>query len=59
MREVFPVREKSRNFKHLPKSQVIFYQSEKSQGKLDQKIIKLFYRESLKTIVSRHSFVED
>ena len=56
MREVFPVREKSGNFRISPESQGIFYQSGKSQGKLDQKII-LFYGESLKTVVSRHSFV--
>ena len=40
MREVFPVREKSGNFKILPKSQGILYESGKSQGKLDQKIKK-------------------
>ena len=67
MREVFPVREKSENFRISPESQGkvrefsisqgIFYQSGKSQGKLDQKIISLFYGESLKTVVSRHSFV--
>ena len=49
MREVFPVREKSGNFRISPESQGIFYQSGKSQGKLDQKIILLFYGESLKT----------
>ena len=43
MREVFPVREKSGNFRISPESQGIFYQSGKSQGKLDQKIILLFY----------------
>ena len=57
MREVFPVREKSGNFRISPESRGIFYQSGKSQGKLDQKIILLFYGESLKTVVSRHSFV--
>ena len=44
MRENFPAREKSENFEILPES----------QGKLDQKIIKLFYGASLKTLVSRH-----
>ena len=52
MREVFPVREKSGNFRISPESQgkvrEFFYQSGKSQGKLDQKIILLFYVESLK-----------
>ena len=52
IREVFPVREKSGNFKILPKSQGILYESEKSQGKLDQKIKKKFYGESLKSVVS-------
>ena len=46
-REVFPVREKSGNFKILPKSQGILYESGKSQGKLDQKIKKIFYEKSL------------
>ena len=49
MREVFSVREKSGNVSILPES----------QGKLDQKIIKLFYGASLKTVVSRHCFVKD
>ena len=40
-------------------SQGIFYQSGKSQGKLDQKTIELFHVASLKTVVSRHSFVKD
>ena len=40
MREVFPVREKSGNFKIIPKSQGILYESGKSQGNLDQKIKK-------------------
>ena len=48
---------KVREFRISLESQGIFYQSEKSQGKLDQKIILLFYGESLKTVVSRHSFV--
>ena len=42
MREVSPVREKSGNFRISPESQGIFYQSGKSQGKLDQKIILIF-----------------
>ena len=59
MGEVFPVREKSGNFKILPKSRGILYESGKSQGKLDQKMKKIFYEESLKSIVSRHIFIED
>ena len=59
MREVFPVRGKSGNFKILPKSQGILYQSGKSQGTLDQKIKKIFYEKSLKSVVSRHIFIED
>ena len=41
------------------KSQGILYESGKSQGKLDQKIKKIFYEESLKSVVSRHIFIED
>ena len=57
MRKVFPVREKAGNIKILPKSQGILYGSGKSQGKLDQK--KKFYEKSLKSVVSRHIFIED
>ena len=57
MREVFPVGEKSGNFRITPESQGKVREFSISQGKLDQKIILLFYGESLKTVVSRHSFV--
>ena len=40
MREIFPVREKSGNFKHLPESQGTVREFCMSQGKLDQKIKK-------------------
>ena len=40
LREVFPVGEKSGNFKILPESQGILVQSGKSQGNLDKKILK-------------------
>ena len=55
----FSSQEKSGNFKILPKSQGILYESGKSQGKLDQKIKKIFYGESLKSVLSRHIFIED
>ena len=51
MREVFPVREKSGNFRISPESQGKVREFSISQGKLDQKII-LFYGESPKTVVS-------
>ena len=57
MREVFPVREKSENFRISPESQGKVMEFFISQGKLDQKIILLFYGKSLITAVSRHSFV--
>ena len=57
MREVFPVREKSGNFRISPESQGEVREFSISQGKLDQKVILLFYGKSLKTVVSRHSFV--
>ena len=57
MREVFPVREKSGNFRISPESQGIFYQSGKSQGNFNQKKKLLFYGGSLKTVVCRYSFV--
>ena len=59
MREVFPVREKSGNFKILPKSQGKVREFCMSQGKLDQKIKKIFYEKSLKSVVSRNTFIED
>ena len=55
MREVFPVREKSGNFKILPKSQGILYESVKIRSENK----KIFYEKSLKSVVSRHIFIED
>ena len=48
LEKFFSVTEKSGNFKILPES----------QRKLNQKVIKLCFIESLKKIVSRHNFVE-
>ena len=59
MREVFPVREFQNFTKKSVKSQGILHESGKSQGKLDQKIKKIFYGESLKSVVSRHILIED
>ena len=62
MREVFPVRGKVREFYNFTtkswKSQGIFCWSGKIQGKLNQKI-KLFMGKVLRTVVFRHSSVED
>ena len=50
----FSSREKSEDFKNLPESQGILGESGKSQGKLNQKILKdiSYHKASTKTVVT-------
>ena len=55
--EVFPVREKSGNFKILPESQGKVGQYLISHKKLYQKIKKEFLHDNIKIVVCLHIFV--
>ena len=57
MREVFPVREKGilKCYQKVRENSGNFV----SHGKLDQKIKKKIYGESLKSVISRYIFIED
>ena len=59
IREVFPVREKSENFKILPESQGKVREFCNELGKIRSENKKKIYGESLKSVVSRNIFVED